>query len=151
MRQASRRYVAPALALALALVTFSQTACPSSNDLDAAAKASNEMAHDLETGLDVVVELYKVNVIPLAAKDKIVGKIEVLKDKGVEFNNIVKELDVKYPQGTPPPQNLQFLRENVNELRRLYTDILADLIPFNATNALKDFNGSLKSIEKVVN
>ena len=143
-----RRHTGVVAVVVLALLA---TACPSSNDLDSAAKASNEMAHDLETGVDVVVELYKAKVIPLDAKDKIVGKIEVLKNKGVAFQNIVKELDVKYPQGTPPPQNLQFLRENVNELRRLYTDILADLIPFNATKALNDFNGSLKKIEKVVN
>lgn len=144
--RAQRKYLG--VVLVLALLT---TACPSSNDLDTAAKASNELAHDLETGLDTVVDLYKAKVFSLDFKDRTVAKIETLTNKGKAFQAIVKDLDAKYPQGTPPPQDLQFLRENVNELRRLYTDILADLLPFGKQNILDGFNKDLKSIEKVVN
>ena len=126
------------------------TACPSSNDLDRAAKASNELAHDVLLANRVVAEFYTAGKIPLAAKDKIADKLGIIGDKGEKFNNILIELDKKYPQGTPPPQDVQFIRDNLSELRQLYTDILADLLPFKAQKAVSELDKDLTTIEKVV-
>lgn len=136
-----------AILLLLVIVT---TACPSSSDLDRAAKASNELAHDVLLANQVVAEFYVAGKIPLTAKDKIADKLGVIGDKGQKFNAILIELDKKYPQGTIPAQDVQFVRENVNELRRLYSEILADLLPFKAQKAVNALDKDLNAIEKVV-
>lgn len=125
------------------------TACPSSNDLDAAARASNELAHDTLLANQIVAEFFKAGKIPLAAKDRIADKLGVIGDKGEKFNDILIGLDKKYPQGNPTPQDLQFIRDNLSELRRLYGDILADLLPFGAQSAVKKLDEHLDTIEKV--
>lgn len=144
MRYAQRTVVLIALVLVCG-------ACPKSNDLDRAAKASNELAHDLVIANKVVAEFYKAGKIPLADKDVIAAKLRVIGDKGEAFNNILIDLDKKYPQGTIPPQNAQFVRDNVSELRRLYTDIVASLLPFGAQKAVDKLGEHLNTIEEVVN
>lgn len=134
----------------LVAVTAGFKGCPSSNDLDNAAKASNELAHDVLLANQVVAEFYTAGRIPLAAKDKIADKLGVIGDKGEKFNNILIELDKKYPQGTLPPQDIQFVRENLSALRQLYSEILADLLPFKAQKAVSELNKDLTTIEKVV-
>lgn len=147
MRTIQKRQLAIALLLALTLAT---TACPSSNDLDRAAKASNELAHDVLLANRIVAQFYTAGKIPLIAKDKIATKLGVVGDKGEKFNNILIDLDKKYPQGTLPPQDVQFVRDNLSELRQLYTDILADLLPFQAQKAVSELDKDLTTIEKVV-
>ena len=139
-----------AIIVLLVAVTAGFKSCPSSNDLDSAAKASNELAHDVLLANRFVAEFYTAGKIPLAAKDKIADKLGVIGDKGQKFNNILIELDRKYPQGTLPPQDVQFVRENLSELQRLYTDILADLLPFKAQKAVSELGKDLTTIEKVV-
>lgn len=134
--------------LTVALLT---TACPSSNDLDRAAKASNELAHDVLLANQVVAEFYTAGKIPLAAKDKIADKLGVIGDKGKKFNDILISLDKKYPQGTIPAQDAQFVRENLSELRQLYSEIVADLLPFKAQKAVSSLDKHLDTIEGVVN
>lgn len=134
----------------VALLVIITTACPSSSDLDRAAKASNELAHDVLLANQVVAEFYTAGKIPLAAKDKIADKLGVIGDKGEKFNNILIDLDKKYPQGTLPAQDVQFVRDNLSELRRLYSDILADLLPFKAQKAVSALNKDLSAIEKVM-
>lgn len=126
------------------------TACPSSSDLDRMAKASNELAHDTLLANNVVAEFYTAGKLPLATKDKIADKLGVIGDKGQKFNALLIELDKKYPQGTLPPQDLSFVRQNLNELRQLYTDVIADLLPFGAQKAVKELDKDLTTIEKVV-
>lgn len=140
-----RRWLA--LLLFLAIVT---TACPSSNDLDRAAKASNELAHDVLLANRVVAEFYTAGKIPLAAKDKIADKLGIIGDKGEKFNTLLIDLDKKYPQGTLPAQDVAFVRENVSELRRLYSDVLADLLPFKAQKAVSELDKDISAIEKVI-
>ena len=139
-----------AIIVLLVAVTAGFKSCPSSNDLDSAAKASNELAHDVLLANRFVAEFYTAGKIPLAAKDKIADKLGVIGDKGQKFNNILIGLDQKYPQGTLPPQDVQFVRENLSELQRLYTDILADLLPFKAQKAVSELGKDLTTIEKVV-
>ena len=98
----------------------------------------------------VIAEFYKAGKMPLAAKDKIADKLGVIGDKGEKFNNAVIALDKKYPQGTLPPQDLQFVRDNVSELRALYAGVLADLLPFKAQKAVNSLDKHLTEIEKVV-
>jgi hypothetical protein len=119
--------------------------------LDSAAKASNELAHDILLANRGVAEFYAAGKMPLEAKDRIANKLGVIGDKGDKFNNIVIELDKKYPKGTPSPKDLAFLRENLSELRRLYTDIIADLLPFGAQKTVSALNKDLTTIEKAVN
>lgn len=136
-----------AILILLALLT---TACPSSNDLDRAAKASNELAHDVLLANRVVAEFYAAGKIPLAAKDKIADKLGFIGEKGDKFNDALIALDAKYPQGTPPLQDIQFIKDNLSELRKLYSDVLADLLPFKAQKAVSELNKDLTTIEKVV-
>jgi hypothetical protein len=138
------------LSAALVILVLFATGCPSSTDLDNAAKASNELAHDVLLANRFVAEFYTAGKIPLAAKDRIADKLGVIGDKGEKFNNILIELDKKYPQGTLPPQDAQFVRDNLSELQRLYTDILADLLPFKAQKAVSELGKDLSTIEKVV-
>lgn len=150
MRLARRRYsatLASAVIVALALLS---TACPSSSDLDRMAKASQELAHDVLTANRITAEFFTAGKMSLAAKDKIAGKLDVIGDKGEKFNNLLIELDKKYPQGTLSPQDLAFVKQNVAELRQLYTDVLADLLPFKAQSAVSSLDKHLTTIEKVV-
>lgn len=115
------------------------------------AKASNELAHDTLLANRVVAEFYKAGKIPdLATKDKIADKLGVIGDKGNKFNELLIQLDAKYPQGTLPPQDLKFVRDNLSELRQLYSEIVADLLPFGAQKAVSDLDKHLTMIEKVV-
>lgn len=145
MRRIQRGSVVIILTLA-----FLATGCPSSNDLDRMAKSSSELAHDVLLGNRVVAEFYTAGKMSLAAKDRIADKLGVIGDKGEKFNNILIELDKKYPQGTLPPQDLAFVRANLSELRQLYTDIIADLLPFGAQKAVGELDKDLSAIEKVV-
>jgi hypothetical protein len=139
-----------AIIVLLVAVTAGFKSCPSSNDLDSAAKASNELAHDVLLANRFVAEFYTAGKIPLAAKDKLATKLGVIGDKGQKFNGILIELDKKYPQGTLPPQDVQFVRDNLSELKQLYTDILAELLPFKAQKAVSELGKDLTTIEKVV-
>ena len=114
------------------------------------ASASNELAHDTLLGNNVVAEFYVAGKIPLATKDKIADKLGIIGDKGQKFNKLLIELDKKYPQGTLPPGDLAFVRENLSVLRQLYTDVIADLLPFGAQKAVKELDKDLSTIEKVV-
>jgi hypothetical protein len=135
---------------AIILLAVLATACPSSNDLGRMAKASNELAHDTLLANNVVAEFYTSGKMPLTVKDKIAEKLGVIGDKGQKFNALLIELDKKYPQGTLPPQDLTFVRDNLSALRKLYTDVVADLLPFGAQKAVKELDKDLTSIEKVV-
>jgi len=147
----ARRQLAPIALLTLLIITTAGfKGCPSSNDLDRGAKASNELAHDVLLANRVLVEFYTAGKIPLAAKDKIADKLGTIGDKGEKFNATLIELDRKYPQGTMPPQDLQFVRDNLGELRKLYSEVLADLLPFKAQKAVSALDKDLSTIEKVV-
>lgn len=135
-----------AIIVALVLVC---SACPKSNDLDRAANASNELAHDLVIANKVVAEFYTAGKIPLPDKDKIAKQLRAIGDKGEALNNILIDLDKKYPQGTIPPQDAQFIRDNVSELRRLYSDVIASLLPFGAQKAVDKLGAHLNTIEEV--
>lgn len=149
MRQT--RYLPTVTSVAIIALALLSAACPGSSDLDRMAKASNELAHDVLLANRLVAEIYKSGKMSLAAKDKIADKLGIIGDKGEKFNNILIELDKKYPQGTLPPQDAAFVRENLSELRRLYTDIVIDLLPFGAQSAVKELDKDLKTIEGVVN
>jgi hypothetical protein len=138
------------LTFALAVLVVVTTACPSSNDLDRMAKASNELAHDTLLANRVVAEFYKAGKMPLIAKDHIALKLGTIGDKGNRLNETLIALDAKYPQGTVPPNDLAFVRANLSELRQFYTDIVADLLPFGAQKAVSELDKHLTTIEKVV-
>lgn len=148
--QISRRLATP-FACAIFLAALAFTACPSSNDLDRGAKASNELAHDTLIANQVVGDFYKAGKMSLDMKDRIAVKLGVIGDKGEKFNNLLIELDKKYPQGTLPPQDLNFVKSNLTELRQLYDDVLADLLPIKAQKAVGSLDKHLSTIEGVVN
>jgi hypothetical protein len=149
MKQLSRQ-ISPPLALAILVTALLCTACPSSNDLDRAAKASSELAHDTLIANQVVLEFFKAGKVPLAEKDKIADKLGVIGDKGQKLNALLIDLDKKYPQGTAPPQDVEFVKQNLSELRQLYSDVLASLLPFKAQKAVGKLDQHLTTIEKAV-
>lgn len=145
----TRRQLAILVVISLCLV--SQTACPKEKDLDRMAKASNEIAHDALTANRVVAEFYTAGRMSLAAKDKaadLIGKIQV---KGEAFNNLLIELDKKYPQGTVPPDTLTLLRNNFAEISALVRELTAGLLPFGAQAATKDLTKHVNTVEEVLN
>lgn len=145
----TRRQLAILVVISLCLV--SQTACPKEKDLDRMAKASNEIAHDALTANRVVAEFYTAGRMSLAAKDKaadLIGKIQV---KGEAFNNLLIELDKKYPQGTVPPDTLTLLRNNFAEISALVRELAAGLLPFGAQAATKDLTKHVNTVEEVLN
>ena len=169
-----RKRTAVGLLVLLAVVSLT-TACPSSNDLDKMAKASNELAHDCVLANRTTAEVFKARDAALVAKeqtartaqekaeiaasrkslltskDRIADKLGVICEKGDKFNDFLIELDKKYPQGTLPPQDLSLVKQNLSELRTLYADIVADLLPFGAQKAVSELDKDLQTIEKVVN
>ena len=145
-----RRYRSPALCAAIVVVALLATACPSSSDLDRMANASNELAHDVLLANRVVTEFYTAKKMPIEVKDRIADKLGVIGNKGERFNDSLIALDKKYPQGTLPPQDLQFVRDNLAELRQLYSSVLADLLPFKAQKAVSSLDKHLDTIEGVV-
>ncbi|MBA3766777.1 MAG: hypothetical protein H0W99_07285 [Acidobacteria bacterium] len=126
------------------------TACPSGSDLDRAAKASQEISRDLVIANKVVAEFYVAGKIPLAKKDKIAAILGQMGDKGNKFNETLIALDVKYPQGTIPPENLSFLKANLSEIRGLLTAVFGELLPFGAQSAVKSLDKHVTVIEGVV-
>lgn len=146
----TRQYLPTIASVFIVTLALLSTACPSSNELDAAAKASNELAHDVLIANQVVGDFFKAGKMSLAMKDKIADKLGVIGDKGEKFNSLLIELDKKYPQGTLPPQDIQFVRQNISELRQLYNEVLADLLPIKAQKAVSDLDKHLTTIEKVV-
>ncbi len=133
----------------LVMLVMLASACPKSTDLDRGAKASNELAHDLVIANKVVGEFYTAGKIPLGDKDRIARQLGVIGDKGEALNNILIDLDKKYPQGTVPPQDAQFIRDNISELRRLYTEVVASLLPFGAQKAVDKLGEHINTIEEV--
>jgi len=148
MRTPVTKQFALSLVIAFALLN---TACPTSSDLDRMAKASNELAHDTLIANQVTADFFKAGKMSLATKDKIADKLGVIGDKGEKFNNLLIDLDKKYPQGTVPPKDLAFVKQNLSELRQLYSDVLADLLPLKAQKAVSNLDKHLTTIEKVVN
>jgi hypothetical protein len=147
----TKRYRSTALAGVVVVLALGATACPTSNDLDRAAKASNELAHDTLIANKGVLEFFKAGKIPLAEKDKIADKLGIIGEKGQKFNAVLVELDKKYPQGTAPPQDVAFVKQNLSELRQLYSDVLASLLPFKAQKVVSKLDEHLSTIEKAVN
>ncbi len=147
----NRRQLATPLAMTIVLLALLTTACPTSKDLDAMAKASNELAHDVLVANQVTAEFFKAGKMSLATKDKIADKLGTIGEKGEKFNNLLIDLDKKYPQGALPPQDLAFVKQNLAELRQLYSDVLADLLPLRAQKAVSSLDKHLTTIEKVVN
>jgi len=141
----------PLLLILLVVTTAGFKGCPSSNDLDTMAKASNELAHDTLIANQVTADFFTAGKMSLAIKDKIADKLGIIGDKGEKFNSLLIDLDKKYPQGTLPPQDLTFIRQNLSELRQLYSEVLADLLPLKAQKAVSSLDKHLTTIEKVVN
>lgn len=139
-----------ALAVAVPALVLTQTACPSSNDLDRMAKASNELAHDTLTANRVVAEFFAAGRMSLAAKDKAADLIGKIREKGTAFNNTLIDLDKKYPQGTPPPDTLRLLRDNFAEISALVRELAEGLIPLGAASATKDMSKHTRTIEEVL-
>lgn len=147
MIQTRRQRALIPIVLILALLS---TACPKEQDLDRMAKASNELAHDALTANRVVAEFYAAGKMSLAAKDKAANLIGRIREKGMAFNNTLIELDKKYPQGTPPPETLQLLRDNFAEISALVRELAQGLAPFGASAATKDLNKHVDTIEGVL-
>lgn len=126
------------------------TACPSSNDLDAAAKASNELAHDVLVANKVVGEFFIAKRISLAQKDSLADKLGQIGEKGEAFNNALIALDKKYPQGTLPPQDLAFVRSEYAILKQLFDELVGELVGVGAEGAVSELKKDLDTIGKVV-
>lgn len=126
-------------------------ACPSSSDLDRMAKASNELAHDLVIANRVVGEFFTAGKMSLAQKDKLAKQLGEIGKRGDAFNNLLVELDKKYPQGTVPPQDLNFLKAEWRSFKALYDAVLADLMPLGAQKAVKELGKDVNTIDEVIN
>lgn len=135
----------------LLLVSLLTTACPSQSDLTRAAKASNELAHDVVLAEKAVGAVFKADRISRDAKDRYAAALKSIATNGKRFNNSLVELDKKYPEGkTPPPETLQFLRENWREVSAPFAALLAELNLFGLGDAVKELKGDVGTIDKVL-
>lgn len=142
----TRRYLAITILLSL---TCLAPACPKQSDLDRAAKASREIAFDVKNGNKLVGELYLAGKLSLPAKDKAADLLGKIGDKGEAFNNALIELDKKYPSGTVPPENLQFIKDSIGVISNLFKELFSGLDLFGATSAVKDLKEDVEALEKV--
>jgi len=137
------------------ILTALLTACPSEDDLTRMAKASRELAHDTSTGTKAVKAYYEsVPLTPerMARKDRIAEKLKLIATNGKRFNDLLIEIDKKYPEGTePPPETLRFLRENWQEVIVPFRELYQDLKTDGAESKVKDLKKNTDKITEVLN
>lgn len=137
--------------LLLAAMVAMLTACPSEDDLTRMAKASRELAHDTVTAEQGVAALYQSGKLSLEVKDRAATKLKLVATNGQRFNNLVVELDKKYPQGTKPPEStLQLLRDNWQSVITPFQELYNDLKSEQAEGAAKDLKKNTDKITEVL-
>lgn len=149
MRLIHRRNLLPLVALVV--LTTGAWACPKSSDLDKAAKASNELAHDVVTTEKAVAALYNNRRITLAQKDSIAAKLKTIAVNGKRFNDALIALDKKYPQGTLPPQDVQFLKDNWQLVAKPFLELFGELDLLDQVGVVKELSEDVSTIDRVVN
>lgn len=155
MKLIHRRNVLPLIAVIV--LTTGAWACPKSSDIDRAAKASNELAHDAVVAEKSVAALYnagKLGSTPaenLQRKDSIAAKLKTIAVNGKKFNDALIVLDKKYPQGTLPPQDLQFLKDNWQLVAGPFLQLFSELDLLGALDSVKELNEDVTTIDKVIN
>lgn len=133
----------------LAVLVCSMTACPTETELDRAAKASREIAYDVKNSNIAVGDFYKAGKLSLAAKDKAAVLLGQIEARGQSLNNYLIDLDKKYPKGTPPPQNVQFIKDNIGDITTLFKQLFNELNLFGATEVVKELKKDVETVEKV--
>lgn len=134
----------------LVLAVLSLTACPSQKDIDRMASASRELAHDTVTVERAVGAVYASGHLSKARKDSYAAKLKDVAIKGKAFNDILVDLDKKYPEGTLPPGTLQTLNNEFAPLSALITSIIADLTSDGLRKSGADLDKHTQTITEVL-
>lgn len=147
-----RRRTTIAGIIVLALLVQAQQ-CPSQKDLDRMTKASGELAHDVGLVTEVVTEAYNAKKISFEKKNELADILIKISKGGKKFNNLLIELDKKYPDGTVPPDTAQFLRDNFREIAEPFRELLGGLNLFGlgGKDGVKELKKDVEIIEGVLN
>lgn len=137
------------LSIYLAVMVCALTACPSTSDLDRAAKASREIAYDVKTANKLVGEFYLAGKLSLQSKDAAADLLGKIGDKGNSLNEALIDLDRKYPSGTIPPENVQFIRDNIGQISTLFRQLFTGLEIRGLTSAVKDLKSDVDTLKKI--
>lgn len=129
-------FIIPLLIFTL-LLTAGFKGCPSEDELTTMAKASRELSHDVLVAEQSVGALYQGGKISLEAKDKAAAKLKLIAVNGQRFNATLVELNKKYPQGNPPPETLQLLRDNWQSVIVPFQELYRELTDKSAVKDLK--------------
>lgn len=145
-----RNRVSIAAVIMLALVC---TACPSQKDLDRMTKASGELAYDVGLVTDVITEAYNAKKISFEKKNELADILLRVSKGGKKFNDLLITLDAKYPDGTVPPDTLQFLRENFREIAEPFRELLngLNLFGLGGADGVKEMKKDVETVEGVLN
>lgn len=145
-----RRRTTIAVILVLAIAC---TACPTQKDIDRMTKASGELAYDVGLVTEVVTEAYNAKKISFEKKNEYADDLLKISKGGKKFNDLLIELDKKYPEGTVPPETAQLLRDNFREIAEPFRELLSGLNLFGlgGDKNVKELKKDVETIEEVLN
>lgn len=150
MRLIHRRNLLPLLAVIV--LTSGAWACPKQqSEFDKIAKASNEIAGDVVLSEKIIATQFKAGKISLERKDFFAAKLKLIAVNGKKFNDALIALDAKYPQGSPPVSEIQFLRDNWQLVAGPFLELFGQLDLLGQGTAVKELHDDVMVIERVVN
>jgi hypothetical protein len=114
------------------------------------ASASRELAHDTLTIEKAVAAVYTSGHMSKARKDDYASKLKSVAVRGKAFNDLLIDLDKKYPQGTVPPDTATLLRNEFAPFSALIASIIADLTSDGLKGSGKSLEGHSKTIAEVL-
>lgn len=115
-----RRQLA-ALILVLAILS---TACPTSSQIDKAARASNDLSRYTADAISLTRTLFEQQLISLEKKDQIADRLLELSKAGKSFNELITNLNTQYASGTVPPSAWTQLSQNFDQISALFIQLL---------------------------
>jgi outer membrane murein-binding lipoprotein Lpp len=143
------------LSIALLVLVLFMAGCPKRSDIDKAASASRELAHDTVSAEQVVKALYQSGKLSLVKKDFFADKLSFIAREGTNFNNLVVKLDLQEKAGTLPANAAQLIAENFQPIAQAFADLLAEIqrLPKDdakqLTGATADLKGDVEAIKGV--
>jgi hypothetical protein len=111
------------LALTLAAAMIFQVACGPTS-IQKAVKASNELAGDTASVIQVVKTLYESQAISLAVKDKLADALIKISDAGIAFNKLVM-IAAQQPDGGK--SQIPMLAANFEAISQPFLEFLSAL------------------------
>lgn len=144
----TRRYI-PLLVIYCLLLT----ACPTSSQLDRAAKASRDIARYTGEAIVITDALFTSGAIKIGLKDQIADKLIVLSRTGKAFNDRLATYNEQFKSGQVPPALWSQLISDFDGVTKPFVELLS-LIPQAAglkdSRAFRIIAASVIAISKIL-